>query len=79
MKVVVNVAQIFWGKGSQCKRYRRGDLVEVEGKKIPDWGVSVADAKKKAAVNTPEPEEPKTLSELNAKDSGPQKAFGQEV
>ena len=80
MQVVVNVAQVFWGKGKLVKRYRRGDLVEVEGKVVPKWAHSIAEAKKKAAVNAPVPKEPETLSEMNAQTSSkPQKAFGQEI
>ena len=80
MQVVVKVAQIFWGKGNLCKRYRRGDLVEVDGKVVPKWAHSIADAKKKEAAKAPEPKEPTTLSEMNEQTSSkPQKAFGQEI
>jgi len=80
MKVVVNVAQVFIGTGPNARRYKRGDIVEVEGKQYPKWSMSVPEAMKKASAKKPEPEEPKTLSEMTAKaTSGKTKAFGQEV
>jgi len=78
MKVVVNVAQVFLGKGSNAARFRRGAIVEVEGKEVPAWGLALKDAveleKKKAKPKA----EPRTMSEMN-KEIGPAKAFGQEI
>lgn len=78
-KVVVAVKEIFYGKGPQATRYRRGALVSVPAGKLPEWAETIDTAQarfdKQGVDETPEP---KTMSEIN-KQRGPEKAFGQEI
>lgn len=78
MKVVVTAAQVFLGSGKNASRHRRGEIVEIEGKKVPAWAVSYEEAVAQEKKKAPAKKEPRTMSEMNA-NRGPEKAFGQEI